>query len=167
VGTYDTDVMKTGKLVQMNFNAHPMHKNPLWWVNRYAEISDYEKIDKIGLDVNFHKHKNHGIEFRIFDYFDEKYLKEVLNFLIFIMDHSILNEIDNPICDLEWNNFVYESIINGKETVVPENYIALLEKILDIPVESTDPIAVYNQIYTGLHNRYYENGFCSSLLITK
>ena len=167
VGTYDTDVMKTGKLVQMNFNAHPMHENPLWWVNRYAEISDYEKIDKIGLDVNFHKHKNHGIEFRIFDYFDEKYLKEVLNFLIFIMDHSILNEIDNPICDLEWNNFVYESIINGKETVVPENYIALLEKILDIPVESTDPIAVYNQIYTGLHNRYYENGFCSSLLITK
>lgn len=167
VGTYDTDVMKTGKLVQMNFNAHPMHENPLWWVNRYAEISDYEKIDKIGLDVNFHKHKNHGIEFRIFDYFDEKYLKEVLNFLIFIMDHSILNEIDNPICDLEWNNFVYESIINGKETVVPENYIALLEKILGIPVESTDPIAVYNQIYTGLHNRYYENGFCSSLLITK
>jgi hypothetical protein len=36
--------MKTGKLVQMNFNAHPMHENPLWWVNRYAEISDYEKL---------------------------------------------------------------------------------------------------------------------------
>jgi hypothetical protein len=38
--------MKTGKLVQMNFNAHPMHENPLWWVNRYAEISDYEKLIK-------------------------------------------------------------------------------------------------------------------------
>jgi hypothetical protein len=44
------------KLVQMNFNAHPMHENPLWWVNRYAEISDYEKLIKC-LDVNFHKHK--------------------------------------------------------------------------------------------------------------
>jgi hypothetical protein len=43
------------------------------------------------------------------------------------MDHAILNQIDNPICDLEWNNFVYESIINGKK-VVPANYIALLEK---------------------------------------
>jgi hypothetical protein len=25
---------------------HPMHENPLWWVNRYAEISDYEKLIK-------------------------------------------------------------------------------------------------------------------------
>lgn len=167
IGTYDTNVMKTGKIVQMDFNAHPMHDNPLWWVNRYSEISDYEKIDKIGLDVNFHKHKNHGIEFRIFDYFNEKHLKEVLNFLIFIMDHAILNEIENPICDLEWNNFVYESIVHGKETAVPANLISLLENILSITIESNDPIAIYSQIYASLHNRYYENGFCSSLLITK
>ena len=33
-----------------------------------GEISDYEQIDKIGLDINFHKHKNHGIEFRMFDF---------------------------------------------------------------------------------------------------
>lgn len=167
IGTYDTDVMKTGKIVQMDFNAHPMHENPLWWVNRYSEISDYEKIDKIGLDVNFHKHKNHGIEFRIFDYFNEKHLKEVLNFLIFIMDHAILNEIENPICNLEWNNFVYESVVHGKETVVPANLIYLLENILAIKIESNDPIAIYNQIYSSLHDRYSENGFCSSLLITK
>jgi hypothetical protein len=57
-----------------------------------------------------------------------KTFKRSFEFLIFIMDHAILNQIDNPICDLEWNNFVYESIINGKETVVPANYIALLEK---------------------------------------
>jgi hypothetical protein len=57
-----------------------------------------------------------------------KTFKRSFKLLIFIMDHAILNQIDNPICDLEWNNFVYESIINGKETVVPANYIALLEK---------------------------------------
>jgi len=167
IGTYDTNVMKTGKIVQIDFNAHPMHDNPLWWVNRYSEISDYKKINKIGLDINFHKHKNHGIEFRIFDYFNEKHLKEVLNFLIFIMDHAILSEIENPICNLEWNNFVYESIIHGRETVVPANLISLLENILAIKIESNDPIAIYNQIYSSLHNTYYENGFCSSLLIKK
>lgn len=167
IGTYDTNVMKTGKIVQMNFDEHPMHENPLWWVNRYSEISDYERIEKIGLDVNFHKHKNHGIEFRMFDYFDEKYLQEVLNFLVFIMDHAILNEIENPICDLEWNNFVYESIIKGKETCVPSGLIALLENILAIKIESNDPIAIYNQIYSSLHATYYESGFCSSLLIKK
>jgi len=167
VGTYDTNVMKTGKIVQMNFDEHPMHDNPMWWVNRYSEISDYEKIDKIGLDINFHKHKNHGIEFRIFDYFDEKHLQEVLNFLVFIMDHALLNEIQNPICDLEWNNFVYESIIHGKETCVPSNLIVLLENILSIKIESNDPLLIYDQIFSSLHATYYEKGFCSSLLIKK
>lgn len=167
VGTYDTNVMKTGKIVQMNFDEHPMHENPLWWVNRYSKISDYEKIDKIGLDINFHKHKNHGIEFRMFDYFDEKHLQEVLNFLVFIMDHALLNKIENPICDLEWNNLVYESIIHGKETVVPQDYITVLEKILAMKIASNDPIAIYNKIYANLQDKYYENGFCSSLLIKK
>jgi hypothetical protein len=46
-GTYDTNVMKTGKIVQMNFDEHPMHDNPLWWVNRYSEISDYKKLIKL------------------------------------------------------------------------------------------------------------------------
>jgi hypothetical protein len=55
-GTYDTNVMN-GKIVQMNFDEHPMHDNPLWWVNRYSEISDYEKLIKLGLTSIFHKHK--------------------------------------------------------------------------------------------------------------
>ena len=167
VGTYDTDVMKTGKIVQMDFTAHPMHDNPMWWVNRYSEISDYEQIDKIGLDINFHKHKNHGIEFRMFDYFEEEHLKEVLQFLVFIMDHSLLHEIDNPICNLEWNNFTFESIVHGKETVVPADFISLLEEMLVINIPSTDPIEIYNQIYASFHAKYYENGFCSTLLIKK
>jgi hypothetical protein len=74
VGTYDTDVMKTGKLVQMNFNAIHAWKSVVVGESFYAEISDYRKLI-IG-HVNFHKHKNHGIEFRIFDYFDEKHLKK-------------------------------------------------------------------------------------------
>ena len=167
VGTYDTDVMKTGKIVQMDFTAHPMHDNPLWWVNRYAAISDYEQIDKIGLDINFHKHKNHGIEFRMFDYFEEKHLKEVLQFLIFIMDHALMIEVDNPICNLEWNNFTFEAIVHGKETIVPQDFITTLEKILHIEIKSTDPIEIYNQIYHSFYDTYYENGFCSSLLIAK
>ncbi|SHG14257.1 hypothetical protein SAMN05444396_10544 [Flavobacterium segetis] len=167
IGTYDTDVMKTGKIVQMDFTAHPMHENPLWWVNRYSKISDYEQIDKIGLDINFHKHKNHGIEFRMFDYFEESHLKEVLQFLVFIMDHALMIEVDNPICNLEWNNFTFESIVHGKETIVPQDYIEILEKILHIEIESNDPIEIYNQIYLTFHDTYYENGFCSSLLIKK
>jgi hypothetical protein len=56
-----------------------------------------------------------ALNFRIFDYFDEVHLQEVWIFL-FLLWITLLNEIENPICDLEWNNFVYESIIHGKET---------------------------------------------------
>jgi len=167
VGTYDTDVMKTGKIVQMDFKEHPMHENPKWWVNRYSEISDYQTIDKIGLDVNFHKHKNHGIEFRLFDYFDEKHLHEVLRFLVYIMDHAIVSEVENPICDLDWNNFVYESILNGKETIVSPEFISILEKIFMVKLDSTNPIKIFDQLYSFLNDTYLEKGFCSSLMLKK
>jgi hypothetical protein len=42
-----TQCNENGKIVQMNFDEHPMHENPLWWVNRYSEISDYEKLIKL------------------------------------------------------------------------------------------------------------------------
>jgi len=167
VGTYDTDVMKTGKIVQMDFKEHPMHENPKWWVNRCSEISDYQTIDKIGLDVNFHKHKNHGIEFRLFDYFDEKHLHEVLRFLVYIMDHAIVSEVENPICDLDWNNFVYESILNGKETIVSPEFISILEKIFMVKLDSTNPIKIFDQLYSFLNDTYLEKGFCSSLMLKK
>jgi len=167
VGTYDTDVMKTGKIVQMDFKEHPMHENPKWWVNRYSEISDYQTIDKIGLDVNFHKHKNHGIEFRLFDYFDEKHLHEVLRFLVYIMDHAIVSEVENPICDLDWNNFVYESILNGKETIISPEFISILEKIFMVKLDSTNPIKIFDQLYSFLNDTYFEKGFCSSLMLKK
>jgi len=167
VGTYDTDVMKTGKIVQMDFKEHPMHENPKWWVNRYSEISDYQTIDKIGLDVNFHKHKNHGIEFRLFDYFDEKHLQEVLRFLVYIMDHAIVSEVENPICDLDWNNFVYESILNGKETIISPEFISILEKIFMVKLDSTNPIKIFDQLYSFLNDTYFEKGFCSSLMLKK
>ena len=103
----------------------------------------------------------------MFDYFEEEHLKEVLQFLVFIMDHSLLHEISNPICNLEWNNFTFESIVHGKETVVPADFISLLEEMLVINIPSTDPIEIYNQIYASFHAKYYKNGFCSTLLIKK
>jgi hypothetical protein len=89
-----------------------------------------------------------------------KTFKRSFEFLIFIMDHAILNQIDNPICDLEWNNFVYESIIKQRNRCTCKLY-CFVRKILATKLDATDPIAIYNQIYTGLHDRYYENGFAA------
>jgi hypothetical protein len=80
------------------------------------------------------------------------------------MDHAILNQIRQPLCDLEWNNFVYESII-AMETVVPANYIALLEKILATKLDATDPIAITTNQYTGLTD--IMKMVCNYVLISK
>jgi hypothetical protein len=74
----------------MNFDEHPMHDNPLWWVNRYSEISDYEKLIKLPRHQLHKAQKIMALNFRIFDYFGEVHLQEVLNFLVFIMDHAPL-----------------------------------------------------------------------------
>ena len=57
--------------------------------------------------------------------------------------------------------------MDNNDYVSVEKKIVLLEKILGVKIESNDPIAIYNQIYSNLHDSYYENGFCSSLLIKK
>lgn len=167
IGTYNTDKMLKGKILQMNWKDHPMAENPMWWFNRYYQISDYVKLDKIGLDINFHKHKNHGIEFRIFDYFDEKYLEEVLQFIVFILDHSYEKKVKNPLYDLDWNDFVFNSILYGKDTLLSRNLIDILENITDTKLPSNNPIAVFDTIYNSFFNKYYENGRCSGLMIKK
>jgi hypothetical protein len=80
----------------------------------------------LGLTSIFTSTKNHGIEFpNIWLFRSEIHTyRRVWIFLFLLWITPLLNEIENPICDLEWNNFVYESIIHGKETHVPSKFIA-------------------------------------------
>jgi hypothetical protein len=61
--------MIPGKLLLLDSSNNHLSKLNYWWYNKYYEYCDYKKELQMGSDINFHKHKNHGIEVRIFDYF--------------------------------------------------------------------------------------------------
>ena len=52
--------------------------------NKYYEDNAYTKLNDIGLDINFNKHYNHGIEIRFLDHInDNKKIYESFEFIIF------------------------------------------------------------------------------------
>jgi hypothetical protein len=83
LGTYDTTRMPTGKILQTPRNSLPWEisaskcgwypDDPFW---------AYEPLDQIGLDINFNKHQNHGLELRFFDALPIKSLEEVLETIV-------------------------------------------------------------------------------------
>jgi hypothetical protein len=52
----------------------------------YHKESNYEKLNTIGVDVNFNKHWNHGVEIRFFDWFPDTRLQGVIRFLVYLAD---------------------------------------------------------------------------------
>ena len=117
IGTYDTDGMKSGKLLQMP--REELSKN--LWYNKFHDNSAYNKLESVGLDINFNKHYNHGFEIRFFDHIkDTGLLKESLEFIIYLMD-IVLSEnysISNPIIQDSWNNFMERAMRHGKDLVM-------------------------------------------------
>ena len=62
IGTYDTEEMPRGKILQKDVSSgmYP------WYDTFYGRCGGYKRLDKIGMDINFNKHPNHGLELRFF-----------------------------------------------------------------------------------------------------
>ncbi len=173
IGSYNTDKMNPGKILQIELSEHPMNTSPIWWFNRYYQMCGYQKLDKIGLDINFHKHLNHGIELRFFDYFPECHLREVLQFIVLALDLSLDKpDIINPIYQFEWNDLVYNTILYGKDAIITKNILSVYASVLNIPsLLSIDkpitPVDLYDIIYKHLHDTYRTTGLCSTKMISQ
>ena len=96
--TFDADQAISGKLLLM-----PRKLDSRLWYNVKDEA--YEINSEIGYDINFNKFKNHGVELRIFDWFPEKYLEGVVNFLILLAERSTVIDV--------FDKSRYQSIILG------------------------------------------------------
>jgi len=62
LGTYDTNRMDRGKILQIPRSS----AGPLPWYDWLHARSMYAPLDVIGLDINFNKHWSHGLELRFF-----------------------------------------------------------------------------------------------------
>ena len=107
------------------------------WYEQIYEGSAYIKLKELGLDINFNKHWNHGLEFRIFDWFSEEWLPELLNLLVWMCDEALTRALDKPQSSALWNSVVAKAVWNGKDAMLTEEEGALFCSVLGITTANT------------------------------
>jgi hypothetical protein len=125
LGTYDTDVMKCGKILARFLDEIEFSKNEYWWFHQYYKENGYKKLNEIGMDINFNKHYNHGIEIRFLDHLsDEKDIAETFEFLIYLMDFALESDwilsYENPGASCVWNGLLVNIMKQGQNYVLSE-----------------------------------------------
>jgi len=166
LGTYDTDKMEPGKILQISSDNNHLSNLDYWWFNKYYEVSDYTKETQIGVDINFHKHKNHGIELRIFDYFEISKLEKIMIFIILLLDYSLENKIESPVKNKTWNEFVV-NILLDKDTKISGNIKNEFGKIFNINLNNQSILEFYNNIYKKLLKKYEYSGICYQNMVER
>ena len=133
IGTYDTVAMKEGKLLTFNVNTVRGSNLPYWWYSQYHKDSAYEPLKEIGMDINYKKHYNHGIELRFFDWFPEEKLQGLLELLIYVADASLSRcEAPEPVACESWNNLIVGILRKGGEFILTGDMLAAYEKVFGI-----------------------------------
>jgi hypothetical protein len=165
-GTYDVEKMIPGKFMHIKSNDNHLSNLDYWWFNQYYKNSDYTKEDLIGLDINFHKHKNHGIELRIFDYFHESKLEEAFTFIILLMDHSLHKIIKSPVRNKLWNEYVVD-ILNNRNANLNDQLLIFYKTMFDFKRDVKTTFELYHKIHKKLLKKYKNIGFCYNNMIRK
>ena len=153
LGTYNTDEMVTGKILLTDIANYPEY----FWYNKYHETSAYNKLDKIGLDINFNKHYNHGIEIRFFDHISQpELIIESFEFIIYLIDliFEKTDQIENPVFTRLWNNLVCAVMTEGKKYNMSRDELDCFEKIIGIKIQSINIYDVYYEIFTKLKSKF-------------
>ena len=164
VGTYDTSEMKEGKILTMEIDSIKAASYSYWWYSRYHEKSAYKKLEKIGLDINYKKHYNHGIELRFFDWFPEIRLYELLEFIICLADCSLeRGEVDDPSLSETWNDLVLGIMQEGKWFHPTSEMLGSLEKVLGIQIIGIATLDIYENIRMQVIRKY--RGICCKVML--
>jgi len=162
VGTYNTDNMLEGKQLTKPVN----NLRPLgipWWRDMIQENLLYKlPLNDIGFDFNFSKHYQSGLEFRLLDGIPLLSLKNVLDVIILICEHSYYYETIEDIltCSISksWNNIVYKSMVDGYQAKINKEEIYEIVKILKISYSFYDEEILleefYYKILEVLFNKY-------------
>lgn len=155
IGTYDTDLMEDNKILTKKISDLSVSKLDYWWMKLYD--SSYNNLEEIGLDINFNKHFNHGIEIRFFDYIiDEKKIVESFEFIIYLMDFILECDVnlENPIKNKIWNNLVLNSIKHGDKYLLNSEEKKMYENLFNIKLNKCNINEIYYEIYEFLTSKF-------------
>ncbi len=172
VGTYDSDKMETGKILTNPINEIVCNKSPFWRYHKFNEKTAYTKLDEIGMDINFNKHYNHGIELRFIDHIDDdNIIHESFEFIVYLMDFILdsdkINGHGNPIINSTWNDIVYNAMTYGKNYSLTDDERELYSTIFEFQIKGKIIDDVYNEIFTELKKRYSKCGKFSQCALKK
>jgi hypothetical protein len=161
LGTYDTDVMKSGKILTRFLDEIEFSKNEYWWFHQYYKKNGYKKLDEIGMDINFNKHYNHGIEIRFLDHLsDDRDIAETFEFLIYLMDFSLESDLiltyENPGTSCLWNGLLVNIMKQGQNYVLTEEEAGFFRDMFSTekPFLTNGLRDVFDGIFSQLIRRY-------------
>lgn len=177
LGTYNTTDMIKGKMLndfKYKNNYDISGDNQAYhWFSKLHQDSPYNPPDTIGYDINYNKFTKHGIELRIFDYFPEEYLEDIINFIILLCQHSFYNQIPDPHFETHWSTFVIDCIKNGSDAKVNYFFYLRLRQLLDIDYigccwifeskRDRTVLEVLNELAEHLYNNYKDFSICEKM----
>lgn len=148
IGTYNTDKMEEKKILTKPITE--VRPVGTWWRDLVEKEMRYIlPTDEIGLDFNYAKYYQSGLEFRILDGFPMEILKDVLDVILLICEHSLhLEKVQNPISIETWNQIVYRTMRDGCATKVNRDEMLFLAQALRIPI-------IINETEIKLEEFYY------------
>lgn len=165
VGTYNTSAMAEGKILTIDASD----------VNYYKEINDascYSHLSRIGLDINFYKHHNLGIELRFFDHCSLSALREIMHTCIYLMDHVRSLEkrnyrVKDPRRSKTWKYMMHIVHRYGYKGLVGLNLQHVFASVFGVsrfPIPKT-----VQEFYTHVSQklcRTYQHSFCASNMLS-
>lgn len=162
VGTYDTDTMETGKILTKPLANLPFVQDG--WFGKYYQNNAYNLLSELGLDINFNKHYNHGIEIRFLDHLtNEEDIAHSFEFLVYLMDY-VLDRPDiivgNPNKSAIWNGLMLRVMKEGTKCELSSDELIFFQGFFGFstPFSKTNILDVYNLIFVRLIARYTEIG---------
>lgn len=133
IGTFDTVEMPAGK--RNTIPVEEISRSEFWWYTNYHKESGYQELKEIGMDLNFKKHHNHGLELRLMDWFPEYMLAGFLRKLLLLAQASQQLPLAAPPIQMEsWNTCVKGVLVEGSAYKPSLEVLAAYEKVFHIPV---------------------------------
>ncbi len=87
--------------------------------------------------------KPNGVEFRIFDHFNDEYVEHLILFISLIAENSRVIQTDGYVYENKiWIDTLHNIMKNGYKAKISEKYVELLRKKLGLKIETKSIIAV-------------------------
>ena len=173
VGTYDTQTMEKGKL--LDTHDYRLEAGGNYFTELHTD-SPYIPPKTIGYDFNYNKFTKHGIEFRVLDYFPEEYLEPIVNLLLLVCQYSLYVDIPDPRSSGQpakniWSHFCKKAVQKGSVATVKPDMYGNLFKIFGVNVSdltwcpfraigNSSVIKVTQVLADSLYKRYKSDTVC-------